>query len=162
MFFIFEGHRGRILKSRQPWKCHPTVLGWVLGFLWGVKIFPWYPPLLSIFVAIPRFSRSFWSVLLEPSLVLEPFLEPVLEPSLVRFSVLPSCQEPYFGLCHGLFQRVQISTLRFRHRSIPPRCKPTNLWSMIYHWDTMDHLSSHYKRGRERERFIMWLYHTIV
>ena len=67
---------------------------------------PRYPQFWSIFVDIPWFSRSFWSVLLEPSSV--------------RSSVLPSCQEPYFGLCHGLFQRVQISTLRFRLRSIPP------------------------------------------
>ena len=81
---------------------------------------PQYPQFWSIFINIPWFSRSFWSVLLEPYSVLEPVLEPVPEPSSVRFSVLPSCQEPYFSLCHGLFQRVQILTLRFRHRSIPP------------------------------------------
>ena len=55
-------------------------------------------------------------------MVLVPVLEPNLEPSSVQFSVLPSCQEPYFGLYHNLFQRVHISTLRFCHRSIPPRC----------------------------------------
>ena len=86
---------------------------------------PRYPQFWSIFVDIPWFSRSFWSVLLEPSSV----LEPVLEPSSVRFSALPSCQELYFGLCHGLFQRVQISTLQFRHRSIPPRC--TQSWGNL-------------------------------
>ena len=104
---------------------------WFSVFMRNPEFFldiPWYPQFWSIFVDIPWFSRSFWSVLLEPSSVLEPVLEPAPEPSSVWFLVLPSCQEPYFGLCHGLFQRVQISTLRFRLRSIPPSYTPSSTW----------------------------------
>ena len=54
--------------------------------------------------------------------------------SLVRFSVLPSCQKSFFGLFHSPFQREQISTLWFHQRSIPPSSSVS--WSCLskYFW----------------------------
>ena len=93
-------------------------------FLWGVKNLPRFflgihnlGQYLSIFLDFPVF---FSFVFLETLLVYFQVYFRSQEPSLVRFWVLHSCQEPFFGLCHGLFQRVQISTLWFHHRSIPP------------------------------------------
>ena len=84
------------------------------------SFFPRYPRSLPIFVDIPWFSWVFSSVFLETLSVYFEVYFRSQEPSSVRFSVLPSGQEPFFGPCHGLFQRVQISTLQFHHRSIPP------------------------------------------
>ena len=132
IFFIKNQKKSQILHSRfdfwvsvlestpssVPFWESRTFLGSVLGFYEESLFFPQYPLFLSIFLDFLRFFASFFY--LKTLLVYFQVYFRSQEPSSVWFLVLPSCQEPFFGLCHGLFQRIQILTLRFHHRSIPP------------------------------------------
>ena len=98
-------------------------------------VFPQYPRFLSILVDIPWFCQFFASFFLETLMVYFQVFFRSQEPSSVLLSVFSSCQEPFFGLCHGLFQRVQILTLQFHYRSIPPSYNSwsTLLWYRCYY-----------------------------